>query len=103
MTMARQRGSKCDGGSWSQKEIDAVFAKTTNQKKYNDGDITGDDPCGTRIWKSKHGDTDSDYGWEIDHIKPCSKGGTDTLTNLQPLHWETNREKGSEYPWTCPK
>jgi 5-methylcytosine-specific restriction endonuclease McrA len=43
----------------------------------------------------------SKYGWEIDHIKPVSKGGTDDLSNLQPLQWENNRRKGDNYPWHC--
>jgi len=47
---------------------------------------------------SEYGNTESKYGWEVDHIKPVSKGGTDDLDNLQPLHWENNRRKG-DYPW----
>ncbi|MHB1051397.1 MAG: HNH endonuclease [Bacteroidota bacterium] len=34
------------------------------------------------------------FGWEIDHIIPVSRGGTDDLSNLQPLHWKNNRKKG---------
>jgi 5-methylcytosine-specific restriction endonuclease McrA len=48
---------------------------------------------------SDHGDRDSKFGWEIDHIKPSSKGGSDDLSNLQPLHWQTNVAKGDTYPW----
>jgi len=60
------------------------------------------DKCGKPIKYSKHGDTNSDVGWEIDHIKPTALGGTDTLNNLQPLQWENNRTKGETYPWSCP-
>ena len=59
------------------------------------------DPCGHVIKFSDHGDTNSQYGWEIDHIIPSAKGGTDDIGNLQPLYWETNRTKGDTYPWTC--
>lgn len=38
-------------------------------------------------------------GWEIDHIYPAALGGSDALTNLQPLHWRENRRKGDNYPW----
>ena len=38
-------------------------------------------------------------GWEIDHSVPLKKGGTNTLRNLQPLHWLNNRLKGTKYPY----
>ncbi len=51
--------------------------------------------------RSKHGQI-VQYGWEIDHIKPVALGGSDDLSNLQPLQWENNRTKGDEYPHkTC--
>ncbi len=59
------------------------------------------DICSNAIKYSEHGNTDSEFGWEIDHILPSSLGGTDELSNLQPLHWENNRKKGDAFPWTC--
>ena len=44
---------------------------------------------------------ESQYGWEIDHIMPKSRGRSDNLSNLQPLHWQNNRRKGDTYPWSC--
>ena len=32
-------------------------------------------------------------GWEVDHIKPKSLGGSDATRNLQALKTEVNREK----------
>lgn len=59
------------------------------------------DACGHAMKYSDHGNTESIYGWEIDHIKPVSAGGRDTLDNLQPLYWETNRSKADQWPWDC--
>ena len=44
---------------------------------------------------SDHGDRNSDHGWEIDHIKPASDGGSDDLINLRPLQWENNATRQS--------
>lgn len=60
------------------------------------------DICGKPIKYSEHGNTNSDVGWEIDHIKPTAKGGPNTFDNLQPLQWENNRKKSDTYPWSCP-
>jgi hypothetical protein len=60
------------------------------------------DAYGSVICYADHGDTTSKWGWEIDHILPVSRGGTDDLTNLQPLHWGNNREKRDAYPWSGP-
>jgi 5-methylcytosine-specific restriction endonuclease McrA len=59
------------------------------------------DKCGHAIKYSDHGNTYSEYGWEIDHIKPTAKGGETVIDNLQPLYWKTNRDKGDSYPWSC--
>ncbi|MEJ2648475.1 MAG: HNH endonuclease signature motif containing protein [Sedimentisphaerales bacterium] len=37
-------------------------------------------------------------GWEIAHIKPVPKGGTDELDNLQALNSAANAKKGNLYP-----
>lgn len=39
----------------------------------------------------------SAMGWEIDHSKPQSKGGTNHLNNLQPLKTSDNRREGNKY------
>ena len=57
------------------------------------------DKAGAWIRFSDYGNTDSVFGWEIDHIRPVSKGGSDILDNLQPLHWLNNREKADNYPF----
>jgi len=59
------------------------------------------DICGLPIRFGDYGNTDSKHGWEIDHIRPVAKGGSDSIDNLQPLQWENNKRKGDSYPWSC--
>lgn len=56
------------------------------------------DYAGAHIWKCKYGDTTSQYGWEVDHLKPLAKNGTYAKDNLMALQWENNRHKGDNYP-----
>lgn len=48
---------------------------------------------------SEYGNRRSGSGWEIDHIKPFSKGGTNDDSNLQALQWYENVLKGNQYPY----
>ena len=56
------------------------------------------DVFGFCLYFPEYRNTDSDCGWEIDHIKPLSNGGSDDIVNLQPLYWRNNRTKGNRYP-----
>jgi 5-methylcytosine-specific restriction endonuclease McrA len=56
------------------------------------------DPYGNVIRKGSYG-TRGEYGWELDHSKPKSRGGSNADRNIQPVHWEENRKKSNQYPY----
>ena len=96
--MARKPNSDTYGRPFGPLKIGAVWQKGRPIPGYDSGtwrhDITG-----KPMKFGDYGDTKSQYGWEVDHIKPVAKSGSDDLANLQPLQWENNRQKGDTYPW----
>ena len=98
--IVRESGTTVTGGQFLQEVIRAVWDKAKNDPGYT---TFKKDSCGAVIQKNKYG-TESMHGWEIDHIQPVAKGGTDDLKNLQPLYWQNNRQKGDRWPrWKCHK
>lgn len=77
--------------------IQQVWDKAQTVEGYNSATIKKDG-CGAWILRSEYGNTDSIFGWEIDHIYPVSKGGDDDFINLRAFQWENNRAKGDDYP-----
>ena len=53
------------------------------------------DACGATISRHAYGELTL-HGWEVDHIVPVAHGGTDDLSNLQPLQWQNNQSKGDQ-------
>lgn len=96
--MPRQPNTRSDGVPFDERTIEAVWSKGTPELAYAS---FRKDTCGASMQRPAYGKTGR-WGWEIDHIKPVSLGGTDELSNLQPLQWENNRHKADKWPnWDC--
>lgn len=89
---------KADGRSFTPQEIEQIWRRAIHFSGYGPTERKID-ACGYLIMREKFGDTISPYGWAIDHIRPLTRGGSDEIENLQPLHWENNLKKGDRYPW----
>jgi len=85
---------------WTNEIILAVWQKGQAISKYDSNQYRIDE-CGAWMEFDKHGDREAIRGWEIDHIKPKALGGDDALSNLQPLHWKNNVEKGDSSYLKC--
>lgn len=75
--------------NWTEQEIQAVWNKGHPVKGYNPAEYRQDD-CTAWMQYDKHGDRNSIFGWEVDHIDPV---GGDHFSNLRPLQWENNVAK----------
>lgn len=61
-----------------------------------DSNLYRKDDLGNILYYHSYG-KNSEMGWEIDHSKPQSKGGTNHLNNLRALKTSENRKKGNKY------
>ena len=84
--------------AYSKEKLDKIFAKGVIIKGMNSM-THRKDKCGYIIYRYSYGKK-SKMGWEVDHSKPKSKGGTDHINNLQPLHWYANKCKTDKHPFS---
>jgi hypothetical protein len=62
-----------------------------------DATVWRKDACDAWINWNEFG-KESAYGWEIDHVLPVCKNGTDNTINLRAMHWKNNRCKSDDFP-----
>jgi hypothetical protein len=100
--MQRAPGTDVNGVPFSEEVRLAVWGKA----KPSDDPNVRYDICGHAMQWDRFGMRDLDdvagsRGWEIDHIVPVEKAGSDDPANLQALWWHTNQAKGDRFPWSC--
>ena len=88
--MERERNTDVEGNPFTAEIVEAVWQKAHALGNYATLRV---DAWGWTIVRDDYGNQRSQYGWEIDHVIPVAQGGTDDLTNLQPLHWQNHQRK----------
>ena len=91
--------------AWTERQIQDVWDRASIVVGY-DKDSFRKDACGAWIIRTKYGDKDSLYGWEIDHIVPSallvdmgySQDAIDNPMNLRALQHDNNSSKSDDYP-----
>lgn len=83
---------------WSEDQIKEVWNKGIIVPGYDPTQYRKDIAEAWMVY-AQYGNIKSDFGWEIDHIRPQSMNGPDFISNLQPLQWQNNRSKGDDYPY----
>jgi hypothetical protein len=82
--------------NFSEEKIQQVWDKAQIVDTY-DKDKYRKDCCNAWIQRDQYGQ-EGQYGWEIDHVYPESKGGNEDLINLRPMQWKNNRSKADNFP-----
>jgi hypothetical protein len=91
--------------AFSEKQIQEVWDRAMVVDGYDKSRFRKD-ACGAWIIRNKYGDTDSQYGWVIDHVVPqalledkgFSEDEIDAPVNLRAMQHENNESKSDDYP-----
>ena len=91
--------------AFSSQQIQEVWDRAIKVDGY-DSTRCRKDACGAWIIRDKYGDSDSIYGWQIDHIVPrslleangFSDEEIDNQLNLRALQHDNNASKSDDYP-----
>lgn len=77
--------------SFSKEMVNKIWGKAPKVSG-RDPDLYRKDSYGNVLFRKSHGKL-TDMGWEIDHITPKARGGSDVVRNLQILQTRINRKK----------
>ena len=80
---------------YSKERLDQIWNKGETIRG-KDPDLYRMDKFGNTMYRHSYGKM-SGMGWNVDHSKPQSQGGTDHLNNLQPMNSRANSAKGDKY------
>lgn len=80
---------------YPEERLNQIWEKGTPIKGKNPN-LYRKDIFGNVMYKPSYGRM-SKMGWNVDHSKPQSKGGTDHLNNLQPMNSIANSKKNDKY------
>lgn len=81
---------------WRLKLLTSFIANNVWEEWYNNAKRAYD-IAGAKIDRKAYGDRNSEYGWEIDHEFPVSRGGSRKMKNWRPLHWRNIEAKGDKF------
>jgi hypothetical protein len=93
----RIENTTLNGAPFDHETIRRVWEKARKQPGFETFSL---DARGTTIGRFEYGRKTS-YGWVIHRVVPPKQGGTDEITNLQPLHW-THQAELPDPPSTPP-
>lgn len=77
-------------------KIEEVWRKATEVPGY-DSARWRQDFAGAWIQREQYG-LPTEFGWEVFHLVPVSRGGTSDVDNLYPIHRQNNLRRSNDYP-----